>query len=193
MTQPHGYTYGSSALATSPVATDDLRLLLNTVLWSEADAAALRRAGAILATRVEEVLDLWYGFVGSHPHLLATFAGTDGAPDGQYLAAVRARFTRWIVDLCERDWDQTWLDYQNEIAVRHHRTGKNRTDGVESTSAEVPMRYLIAFIVPITTTIRDFLAAGASSDADLDAMYSAWFKAVTITATLWTQPYSPSW
>lgn len=48
-------------------------------------------------------------------------------------------------------------------------------------------------MVPLTVTIRGFLAAGASDDADLDAMYAAWFKAVTLTSALWARPYAPGW
>lgn len=43
----HGYTY-DTPLPTSPVTPADLDLLLATLLWTEDDAAALRRAGAVL-------------------------------------------------------------------------------------------------------------------------------------------------
>jgi hypothetical protein len=49
-------------------------------------------AGKVLADQVDEVLDLWYGFVGSHPHLLYYFTGPDSQPNTQYLDAVRKRF-----------------------------------------------------------------------------------------------------
>ena len=55
----------------------------------------------------------------------------------------------------------------------------------------VPLRHLFALVVPITVTIRDFLASGATDEVELDAMYQAWFKAVTLSATLWARPYSP--
>jgi Protoglobin len=193
MNTPAGYTYGSPDLTTSPVALTDLNLLKATLLWSEDDTAALRRAGAALAPQVEAILDVWYGFVGGTPHLVAYFAGADGEPDGRYLGAVRERFAKWIVDVCAQSYDQAWLDYQNEVALRHHAAKKNQTDHVVSTSPEISMRYLIAFIVPLTVTIRPFLAPHAENGADLDAMYNAWFKAVTLTATLWSQPYSRSW
>jgi hypothetical protein len=194
MTNPHGYEYGSDALATSPVSLSDLELLQSTLLWSPDDTTALARAGEVLAPQVEAILDVWYGFVGGNPHLVATFAGADGTPDGDYLNAVRARFAKWIVDVCTAPRDQAWLDWQHEIAIRHHRTKKNATDAVTSTSAEIPLRYLIAFVVPITLTINGFLANGARSKDELDAMQAAWFKAVTLTVVLWAQPYSPgSW
>lgn len=188
-----GYRKGDPTLEPSPVTEADLERLLQTVLWDEDDAAALRRAGTILEPRIEEILDTWYGFVGSHDFLVATFAGADGQPDARYLEAVRRRFGQWIRDLCEARFDREWLDWQHEIALRHHATRKNLTDGVDSPSREVPLRYIIAFVVPLTVTIRPFLATGAADDADLEAMWTAWFKAVTLTAALWAEPYSASW
>ncbi|MFV0375533.1 protoglobin domain-containing protein [Microbacterium sp.] len=184
-----GYTYDAD-LDRSPVSTDELALLLDTLAWSDADAAALARAGELLAPQVESVLDVWYGFVGSHPHLVVSFSGEDGRPDGDYLSAVRVRFGQWIRDLCARPWDQRWLDYQNEIARRHVVT-MGQTDGVASDQTHIPLRYLIAFVWPITATVRSFLSSGAVDDTELDAMHAAWFKAVTLTVALWAQPYRP--
>ena len=67
-----------------------------------------------------------------------------------------------------------------------------RTDNVSSDQTHIPLRYLIAFIWPITATIRGFLANGGHSGAEVDAMHTAWFKAVTLTVTLWSQPYQPA-
>ena len=184
-----GYTYDTT-LAQSPVTTGDLDLLLSTLLWTDDDAAALSRAGAVLEPQIEQILDLWYGYVGSHPHLVASFNGQDGQPSGDYLAAVRVRFGQWIRDLCTRPWDQRWLDYQHEIARRHTDTMGN-TDHISSDQTHIPLRYLIAFIWPITATIRPFLTNGGADEADVDAMHAAWFKAVTLTVTLWSQPYDP--
>lgn len=114
-----------------------------------------------------------------------------GNPTGDYLAAVRDRFGRWIADLCNREFDAAWLAYQDQIANRHHVNGKNRTDNATSTSTHVPLRHPLALVVPITVTIRPFLEAGAQDAADLEQMYQAWFKAVTLSATLWARPYSP--
>lgn len=188
-----GYTFGSDSLARSPVSLADLARLETAVLWTAEDADALRRAGEILAPQSDRILDVWYGFVGSHDFLLDSFAGADGTPNADYLAAVRVRFAQWIVDTCSRDRDQQWLDYQHEIALRHTAAKKNVTDGVTSTASEINLRYIIAFVVPLTATIRPFLT-GQSADADeVEAMYQAWFKSVTLTAALWAEPYSPSW
>jgi Protoglobin len=190
MTDVAGYTY-DKPLPTSPVTTHDLDLLLATVLWTDADAALLRRAGEILDPQVAAVLDVWYGYVGSHPHLVASFNGPDGTPSAEYLGAVRARFALWIRDLCTRTWDQQWLDYQHEIA-RRHTDLMGHTDHVGSAQTHIPLRYLIAFVFPITATVRGFLAGGATEADDVDGMHAAWFKAVTLTVALWSQPYDPA-
>lgn len=185
-----GYTYDET-LAASAVTLDQLREVEASVLWSADDAAALRRAGEILVPQTEAILDVWYGFVGGNPHLVAAFAGADGEPSGDYLAGVRGRFGLWIRDLCERDHDQRWLDYQNEIALRHTSAKKGTTDGIDTPAKFVSLGHLIALIVPITVTIRPFLESGESDPATVDAMYQAWFKAVTLTVALWSQPYAP--
>lgn len=186
-----GYTYDQT-LAPSPVSMGELDELKASVAWTDRDRAALRRAGQILVPRAEEILDVWYGFVGSHSHLVGTFAAADGQPSGEYLAAVRKRFALWIRDICERDYDQRWLDYQQEISLRHHTERKNQTDHVDSSSSYVPLRHLIALVAPVTLTIRPFLTDGESDGAQVDAMYAAWLKAVTLSVALWARSYAPS-
>ena len=185
-----GYAYGDASLATSPITLEELELLHKTVLFDEEDVRWLRAAGEVLASHVEEILDVWYGFVGSQPHLLATFSRPGGEPDQDYLAAVRKRFGKWILDLCNRPHDQAWLDYQHEVALRHHRIKKNRTDGADA-PAIVPMRDLIGLIVPITVTVRPFLEKSNESPEAVEKMHQAWFKAVTLSVVLWCQPYVP--
>lgn len=183
-----GYTYGAASLPPSPVTLDELDLLHRSLLFGDEDVRWLRAAGEALAGQVEAILDVWYGFVGSQPHLLAAFSRPGGAPDAAYLGAVRQRFGQWILDVCNRPHDQAWLSYQNEIALRHHRAKKNRTDGVEA-AAIVPLRDLVALIVPITLTIRPFLAKSGRPAEEVEAMYAAWFKAVTLSVVLWSRPY----
>lgn len=182
-----GYTYG--AVAPSPVTLAELDELRQSVLLGPADVAALAKAGEILAPQVEDILDVWYGFVGAHPFLLATFAGEDGQPIPGYLARVRERFGQWIRDTCERPYDADWLAYQNEIALRHTRAGKNVTDGVQA-APYVPLRFVVALIYPITVTIRPFLAKAGHSETEVEEMWQAWFKAVTLQVALWTRPYA---
>ncbi|MDN5929526.1 MAG: protoglobin domain-containing protein [Pseudonocardia sp.] len=159
---------GNPSLPPSPVTTEDLERLKAAVLLGEDDAAALAMAGDVLEDQVTDVLDTWYGLVGSHPHLVAYFAGPDGEPVQAYLDAVYQRFGRWIQNTCRRPYDERWLAYQHEIALRH----------------------LIAFVFPITATMRPFLANKGHSEADVERMHAAWFKAVTLQVVLWARPYA---
>ena len=188
-TAPAGYTYDES-LPPSPVTREGLSELLTDVMWSEDDAAALRRAGDLLAPHVSAILDVWYDFIGSTPHLVAAFAGPDGAPDEGYLDRVRGRFERWVVDLCTRDFDDQWLAYQEQIALRHHTAKKNQTDDVDSRAAHVPMSHMLALVVPVTLSVREFLERGETYPTEVDAMQQAWFKAVTVSLVLWARPYA---
>ncbi len=182
-----GYTYGQTAVAPSPVSLAELEQLKATVLFNEEDVHYLRKAGAVLQGQTDAILDLWYGFVGSHPHLLHYFSNASGDAQTDYLTAVRERFGQWIHDLCNRPYDQTWLDYQQEIAQRHHKK-KNQTDDADAVPL-IHARYMIAFIYPITATIRPFLAANGDSADEVEKMHQAWFKAVVLSVTLWCQPY----
>ncbi|MGC8833857.1 MAG: protoglobin domain-containing protein [Armatimonadota bacterium] len=183
-----GYTYGSEQTARSPLSLKDLEDLKKAVLFSPEDERYLRMAGEVLADQIEDVLDVWYGFVASHPHLVYYFTDGRGNVSSEYLAAVRKRFGQWIVDTCNRPYDQAWLDYAYEIGLRHHRTKKNQTDGVQSVPI-VNHRYLVAFIYPITATIKPFLAKKGHSAEEVEKMHQAWFKSVVIQVALWSAPY----
>lgn len=104
------------------------------MLFSEEDEKYLRQAGEVLQDQIEEVLDLWYSYVGSHPHLAYHFSDLNHQLHQEYLAAVRKRFHQWILYTCNRPYDQDWLNYQQEIGLRHTRIKKNQTDNVQSAS-----------------------------------------------------------
>jgi hypothetical protein len=180
-----GYSYGKAAQ--SPVSVTDLELLKKTVLFTSEDEKYLKLAGEVLKDQTNEVLDLWYGFVGGNEHLVHYFTH-NGKPNMEYLTAVRARFGQWIMDLCTKPYDQDWLNYQHEIALRHHSTKKNKTDNVQSVPI-IHYRYLVAFIFPITATIKGFLSKKGHDSETIEKMHAAWFKAVTLTVILWTYPY----
>lgn len=184
-----GHRLGDPALPPSPLTLDELSAFKASLAFGAADVAALRRAHEILRVQVEAILDVWYGFVGSTPHLLAHFSDPDsGEPVGAYLAAVRRRFGLWILDTCRAEYDAAWLAWQDEIGRRHHRSGKNRTDGVRA-APQVPMRHLLALAAPISATMRPFLARGGAPAEEDEAMHAAWSRAVLLQAILWCRPY----
>ncbi len=178
-----GYTYGQ--VAKSPMTMEDLDHLKQ---FTDEDSRYLRMAGEILSPHIDEILDVWYDFIGSHPFLIRHFAGPDGQPNEHYLQSVRARFGQWILDTCNKPYDLDWLNYQHEIALRHAPEGKNKTDNVRSTPY-VNMRYTIALIYPVTATIKPFLQRGGHSEEEVEKMYQAWFKSITMQVALWCQPH----
>ncbi|GJM18316.1 MAG: hypothetical protein DHS20C14_05290 [Phycisphaeraceae bacterium] len=184
-----GYTAGQRTVASAPISLAELEELQKSLLFTEDDVRALRMSREVLEPNVEELVGVWYGFVGANPHLLAHFRDqTTGEPDGEYLARVRARFEQWVLDTADAEYDQDWLNYQFEIGRRHHAPGKNTTDGADST-AQVEFRHLVALTIPVTTTIRPFLERGDHTEAEVDAMHAAWVKSVLMQTILWSYPY----
>ncbi|MFD4242107.1 protoglobin domain-containing protein [Streptomyces sp. NPDC058525] len=184
---PTGYDYGSTL--PSPVSREELVRLEASVLFTAEDEQALRMAGDVLEDQVEDILDVWYAFVASHPHLVAYFATPDGTVLNDYLTRVRARFGQWIMDTCRRPHNEDWLSYAHEIGLRHTKAKKNQTDTADSVRS-VPLRYMVAFIYPITATMRPFLANKGHDETAVESMYQAWFKSVTLQTALWLQPYA---
>lgn len=183
-----GYTLGRPGVARAPITLEELELIKNALLFTSEDEKYLRMSHGVLEPHVEELVGVWYGFVGANPHLLASFSSASGEVDSAYLERVRARFERWVLDTAEADYDQDWLDYQFEIGRRHHRVGKNKTDNARAVD-QVQFRYIQALTVPVTTTIRPFLERGGHSQEEVGKMHAAWVKSVTLQAILWSYPY----
>ncbi|WP_222918874.1 protoglobin domain-containing protein [Natrinema sp. SYSU A 869] len=185
-----GYAYGADDVPDAPISMDEFERLQQTVLFDEDDEESLQMAGDVLEDQIDDVLEVWYDFVADHDFLVYYFTDGEGNPDEEYLEQVRERFGQWIRDTCDTPYDREWLDYQFEISRRHTREKKNEADDADAVD-HIDMRYLVAFIYPITATIRDFLADGDHSDEEIDAMYHAWFKSVVLQVTLWTYAYLP--
>jgi hypothetical protein len=184
-----GYSYGQRTLAKAPYTMVDLKSLQASLMFTEEDVKALRQSKAILADQTDAILDVWYGFVASTPELVVFFSDAKtGKPDGAYLEAVRKRFALWILDTADANYDQRWLDWQFEIGLRHNKLTKNKTDRAPSV-AQVNFRYIPALTIPITTTLKPFLARKGASAADVEKMHAAWVKSVLMQSILWSQPY----
>jgi hypothetical protein len=112
----------------------------------------------------------------------------DGSPLPDYLARSSQRFEQWIRDTCLRPYDQDWLNYQHEIALRHTHLKKNQTDGAPSTS-HVPYSDIIAFVAVLNETIRPYLAATGLDASDVSRMHKAWCKSIHIQIALWAKSY----
>lgn len=177
-----------SALDRSPITLEEVELLKKTLRFGSDDEKWLRESEAILATRTEDLLDRWYAFTATLPHLGAYSLDADGTPHVAYRAASRERFASWIRDTAARPFDQAWLDFQHEIGLRHHRTKKNRTDRVDS-APHIPLRYILAQAYTFPLAIKEFLEEQALPAETVTLMYAAWQKAVLLQVILWSYPY----
>jgi len=186
-----GYTYGTPEAAKSPVSPADLELLKKTVNFTEEDQKYLHMAGEVLADQTEEVVKRWRGVIAANPHLAQYSLGPEGKPDAHYSADSGLRFRQWILDTCFRRYDQDWLNYQHEIALRHTSVKKNQTDHVQS-AAYIPLRYVIAFTAVINDAIKPFLSAKRHSEDEVEKMHRAWCKSVHLQIALWSEPYADS-
>jgi hypothetical protein len=183
-----GYGFGSAEAAQSPLSMEDLLHLEQTLGWTSEDEQRLRKHAELFRSQAEQMIDSWRAVIARQPHLSQWFAGPDGKPDEEYKAGVKRRFVQWVVDVVTRPHDRAWLNYQEEIGLRHTPAKKNKADGGHTPSL-VPLRYLLAF-VPVVTDVRRFLEAAIADPAELTAVERAWTKAVHLHVTLWSRPYT---
>jgi hypothetical protein len=183
-----GYGYGAAGV--SPVSLEDLEQLKISVGWTEEDERYRHMAGEVLADQTKTVVKHWrQEIIGGIPNLSRHSRSPEGEPIPDYSAKSGLRFEQWILDTCYRPYDQDWLNYQNEIALRHTSERKNTTDGVDST-AYVPLRDIIAFVVVMNKTIKPYLAGKGHTAEEVEKMHQAWVKSLQLQIALWSQPYS---
>jgi hypothetical protein len=183
-----GYDFCSSASAVSPLSMEDLDKLEQTVGWSREDQLLLEKHVELFRSQAEAMVDSWRAVIARQPHLAQWFFGPDGKPDDEYKASVKRRFVQWVFDVVTRPHDRAWLNYQEEIGLRHTPDKKNKTDH-RQTPPVVPLRYLLAFI-PVVTDIRKFLLGRVANPQELNALEHAWQKAVHLHLTLWARPFT---
>ncbi len=186
-----GYSYGGSGVAISPITPPELELLKQSAGFTEEDERHLRIAGAVLSGQTEKLVERWRAVISAHPHLAQYSKRPNGEPDPHYSHDSGLRFQQWILDTCLRPYDQDWLNYQQEIALRHTSVKKNKTDNVESVDS-IPLRHFIAFtgVINDAGILKPFLAANGHTDTEVDRMYQAWCKSVLLQIALWAEPYT---
>lgn len=183
------YTYAEPTVATSPVSLAELEQLKVSVGFTPDDVENLRKAGAVLEGQTKQIVAHWRsGIIASIPNLARHSRTPEGEPIPQYLAQSNLRFEQWILDTCLRPYDQDWLNYQQEIALRHTSLKKNQADGVESTPY-VPFRDIAAFAAVLNDTIEPYLANRGNPVAEVAAMHRAWRRSVQLQMALWARVY----
>ena len=185
-----GYAYGAEAISKSSISLQELEQMKTSVGFTTEDERFLNLAGEVLKDQVKQVVEHWRSkIIASIPHLARHSRSPDGNPLPNYLAASNLRFQQWVLDTCLRPYDQTWLDYQQEIALCHTSLKKNQVDGVQSTP-HVPLRDIIAFIPVMNETIKPYLAAKGHSSEEVEKMHRAWCKSLQLQISLWTGLYA---
>jgi len=186
-----GYDYGTEAAARSPLSMAQWEQLKESAGFTSDDEQYLKMAGEVLADQTKALVDTWRSAIAKTPHLARhskdPAKDPDGKPIPRYAENGGLRFQQWILDTCFRTYDQNWLNYQQEIALRHTAIKKNTTDGVESTSY-IPLRDIIAFAAVINDTVRRFLAAKGRTADEVQKMHTAWCKSVQLQIALWAEP-----
>ena len=51
------------------------------------------------------------------------------------------------------------------------------------------VRVNLSLTIPVTTTLKPFLANKGASAVDVEKMHAAWVKAVLLQTILWSHPY----
>lgn len=185
----YGYSYGEPEVAASPITLQQLDELKASVGMTVEDEQYLRLAGQVLADQTAQVVEHWRGrIIGSIPHLARHSRTPEGNAIPEYMAKSNLRFRQWILDTCNRPYDEDWINYQEEIAWRHTSRKKNQVDGVRSTPY-VPLRDIIAFIAVMNETIKPYLGAKGHPAAKVDRMHNAWCKSVQLQAAIWARVY----
>jgi len=183
------YTYGTAAVAHSPVSLEELDKLKVSVGFTAEDERFLRMAGEVLADQTKRIVEQWRsGIIAGIPNLARHSRTPEGDPIPQYLAQSNIRFQQWILDTCLRPYDQDWLNYQQEIALRHTSLRKNQVDGVRSTTY-VPFRDIVAFTAVLNDTIKPYLTSKGNTANEVEGMHRAWCRSLQLQIALWARPY----
>ena len=184
-----GYSYGAADVQPSPVSVQDLERLKISAGFTDEDTRYLGLAGEVLSDQTDRIVAHWRsGIIANIPNLARHSRSPGGDPIPQYLANSNLRFRQWILDTCFRPYDQDWINYQQEIALRHTSAKKNKVDDVRSTPY-VPLSDVLAFIAVMNETIKPYLAAKGHPADEVDKMHCAWCKSMQLQMALWIGSY----
>lgn len=188
-----GYEYGSHEAARSPISMAEFDALKQSAGFTPDDEQWLRQGGEVLRDQAKELVGRWREVIAKLPHLATYSQSPEGKKDPRYSQRSGLRFEQWVLDTCLRPYDQDWLNYQQEIALRHTSLKKNMTDDVQS-APTIHLRHIIAFGAVVTDPeiLKSFFAKKGHGAAEVEKMYRAWSKSIWLQIALWTEPYTNS-
>ena len=186
-----GYDYSSLNVAKSPITLKEFEELKQSAGFTEEDERWLHLAGETLADQTDELVAKWRDIIAKHPHLARYGRRPDGHKDEHYSERSGLRFQQWVLDTCLRPYDQNWLNYQQEMAIRHTSIKKNKTDNVQSVPT-IHLRHIIAFTAVLNdpNIIKPFLLEKGHSRTDVERMHQAWSKSLWLQIALCSEPYT---
>ena len=175
----------------SPITMQEFEVMRQSAAFDEEDEQWLRVAGEVLADRAKALAGKWRDIIAAHPHLARYSQRPDGEKDPHYSETSGLRLQQWILDTCLRPYDQDWLNYQQEMALRHTSLKKNKTDNVQSVPT-IHLRHVIAFtaILNDPNIIKPFLSKNSHSTTEVEKMHQAWSKSLWLQVALWSEPYT---
>jgi len=142
-------------------------------------------AGEVLTGQTKQIVDHWRsGIIASIPNLARHSRSPEGAPIPEYLTKSNLRFEQWILDTCLRPYDQDWINYQQEIALRHTSAKKNQVD--EGANVFITGRRkseLDAAVKEIGRGVTG-VQGDASKLADIDALYEVIKQQIVLNASI---------
>lgn len=184
-----GYTYGTDAVARSPISLDEFENMKKLAMFGEEDIKYLNLTYDIINDQMDDILAAMYGFSATQTYMQYYWTQKgDAKPDQNYINAAKKRLSQWLLVTAKGNYDQKWLDYQYEIGRRHSRQAKNKTDHVNAADV-VSFRYMIPGIYFVLYYLKQFFKKKEPSHEIVEKMYDAWLKSVLLQVGLWSQPY----
>ena len=136
------YSYGTAQVPKSPVSMREFVELQTSAGFPDEELRYLRLAGEVLRGQTRQIVEhRRAGIIAGIPNLARHSRAPEGDVLPEYLAKSNLRFEQWILDTCLRAYDQDWINYQQEIALRHTSTKKNQTDSVQLNAVRAAARH----------------------------------------------------
>ncbi len=188
--QIKGYVYGKAEVPKAPISKEELKLLLDSALWTQEDEENRKIIGEVIKENMSDMLNQIVSYFGSRDYLIYYFKDERGeTTETEYVNNTVDRLAQWLLDICFRPIDENFVNYQYLIGIRHTFDGKGKADNVK-TIPHIPMRYMITCIFPVTAVIRSFLERKFDDPKIVEKLYDTWFKLQVITTAFFCAHYT---
>ncbi|MCY7299081.1 MAG: hypothetical protein LH616_07715 [Ilumatobacteraceae bacterium] len=84
---------------------------------------------------------------------------------------------------------EVWYGFVASTPELVYYFGDAKTGKPDGAYLEAVRKRFAVWTIPITTTLKPFLAKKGASASDVEKMHAAWVKTVLLQTILWSQPY----